>query len=132
MISEFLDDIKDLFPVAIRALLFTFKRESFSRECSAGIRILTTFLVMIPDSKIVEDIHQHIKDLKRRGRCLHYAALSRARAAVVSGILERRGIQHQRITKQEWFAKYKMPHEKVAWRFNPRKHKMPSRFPDCY
>jgi hypothetical protein len=53
----------------------------------------------MPDSKSVEDTHQHLRDLQRKGRSFSSSRICRHRACVASGTLEERSIQHIKTSK---------------------------------
>ena len=62
-----------------------------------------------PDNKLVEDCHTYLRDLARHMRANVSSLSSRASAAVNSGRLEVRGIEHEPITHDEFISKYGAP-----------------------
>ena len=125
---ELLGDTKDLFPSSVRRLLIVFRRDKFSFHSRQGRRILGTMLHILPDMKMVEDLHQHIRDLKRECRPLVTGRVSRMRAAIDSGVLEQRDMPHRKTTLAEFTARFKQKPGKHAWRFNARRHRLGQRW----
>ena len=122
--ATLLDDTSDLFPTPVRLLFITFCRHKWNVNAVPGLRVLASMLEIIPDSKSVEDVHQHVRDLTRVSRTLCLHVINRQKACVDSTILEMRGIDHSPVTKNLWFANWKQKRKKVMWRFNPKRHKM--------
>ena len=57
-----------------------------------GMHLLRCVLQGLGDSKLVEDIHQHLRDLARKTRHQKRSPLQRMIAVLQSGVLEGRGI----------------------------------------
>ena len=87
-VQELLDEMLDIFCPAVRILYITFERDKWSSSSADGRRHLASMLKVIPDTKIVEDAHQHLRDLQRRSRTLVSSKVERHRACVNSGVLE--------------------------------------------
>ena len=87
--------IEDVFCPAVRVLLLAFERDHFRSSSRAGRSVLATMIITLPDSRCVEETHQHLRDLQRHSRSLVSAKITRARACVFSGVLEGRGINHE-------------------------------------
>ena len=65
--QELLHDCADLWVPSTRVMVETFARERFAPTCVGGRRCLTTQLLVVPDNKAVEDLHQHMRHAQRRG-----------------------------------------------------------------
>ena len=64
---------------------------------SARVRkLLEVIFEVLPDSKIVEDTHQHLRDLQRAGRHNLVSNQAIMNACIESGVIEGRKIQHLR------------------------------------
>ena len=66
--EEILKDLKDLLCMSVRIIFATYERSKFSIHCVPGRRHLYTLFCVTPDNKSVEDVHQHLNDLRRRQR----------------------------------------------------------------
>lgn len=65
--QELVSDLLEVLPPAVRIMYMAFEKDSWAPR-SRGRRILATMLACLPDSKVVEDTHQHLRDLQRLGR----------------------------------------------------------------
>jgi hypothetical protein len=118
------EDLSEVVPPAVRIMYLTFQEDKWSASSSAGRRVLACMLKGFPDSKIVEDTHQHLRDLQRKGRSLVSSRICRHRACVQSGNLENRGITHRVVDKGTFVARFKEIHPPVNHLFVSRKHQM--------
>ena len=125
-----LDIIEDAFCPAVRVLLLAFERDHFQSSSRAGRSVLATMIITLPDSRCVEETHQHLRDLQRHSRSLVSAKITRARACVFSGVLEGRGINHERVTKSEFVIAFKQKVPRMAKRFLARSHKLSAKWAD--
>ena len=80
-------DVAELFPPAVRLCMMAFEADRFSHESRAGRKVLCTMLAGFPDTKSVEDTHQHLRDLQREGRSFVSSRVARARACYHSPVL---------------------------------------------
>ena len=126
-IATLLDDMLDVFTPAVRLMFIAFEKDDWDFRSPAGMKILAGFLAGLPDTKVVEDTHQHLRDLRRRARYMVCSKISRTQACVDAGILEARGLRHEKVTKSEFVAKFRKFSNKVPKKhskFLARHHKM--------
>ena len=97
--------------------------------CGLGQRLLRCFLLILPDSRIVEEVHQYLRDLNRNNRNNINNRASLFGAAVHSGVLESRGIPHLKVSKSEFIAKYgeRASKKSLKHAFRSQTHKLPER-----
>ena len=67
VVSEFLGDVADLFPPAIRVTLETFNRDKFNVRSINGRRVLSTIVLIISDNKAAEEFHLNIRKAEALG-----------------------------------------------------------------
>ena len=127
-VSMWVDDCKELICVSVRALYAAFERDKFRCTSPDGRRHLATLLLVLPDTTIVENLHQHCRDLNRQCRRMMISKVARARACVDSGVLERHQIGHKKVTREQFISNFRVRDKKIAWRFNPRRHKLHARW----
>ncbi len=114
-------DCRDLFSAPVRLLMAVCERDKFRVDSVTARRQLATILLVLPDTKCVEDCHQHLRDLQRKGRSLVSSKTSRARAVMNSGVLESRGVPHRLVLKSEYVAGVGGASAKLGALYNPRK-----------
>ena len=119
--------LQSLITTPLRLLYELYGRDKWSAESVEGRRHLATTLIFPPDNKIVEDLHQHIRDLARLGRSVVSTCPARFKASVESGVLEGRGISHRRVTESAYRRGYKRKFGKWAHKFIARRHRLPRR-----
>ena len=81
---------------AVRLLHMLFEKDGWTTVSNAAQRYLRAFLFLPPDSKILEDTHNYLRDLARQGRSNMNSPQARATAAFNSGRIEERGIVHKK------------------------------------
>ena len=123
-IRSVLEAMTDVLPPCVRLLFLAFESDGWDPASVAGRRVLSNMLGGIPDTKGVEDTHQHLRDLQRKGRSLVSSKLSRMSACVDSGVLEERNIKHGKISKAEFVSSFRTRVPKMDGRFKSRKHKL--------
>ena len=106
IVGEFLDDVADLFPPAVRVLLETFFRDGFDVGSIDGRRVLSTMLLIVPDMKPVEEFHGKIRAAESNGVNRIVTNGTRTRVCIDSGIIERRGIKHLRVSRADFEQHY--------------------------
>ncbi len=57
------EDLEELFSPAVRVMFILFEKDKWRASSVAGRRALATMLAGLPDTKCVEDTHQHFRDL---------------------------------------------------------------------
>ena len=72
-----------------------FEKDGWTVVSNAAQRYLRAFLFLPPDSKILEDTHNYLRDLARQGRSNMNSPQARSTAAIRSGRIEERGIVHK-------------------------------------
>ena len=55
------DDLEELLPASVRLLFLLFERDQWSATSGPGRAALETMLCGLPDTKCVEDTHQHFE-----------------------------------------------------------------------
>lgn len=97
-------DLEEVIPPAVRLLFLAFEAAGWRADAAAGLRILRCMVGGLPDSKLVEDTHQHLRDLGRANRNNVSSKTARSRACLVSNTLEERSVQHRRITEADFIS----------------------------
>lgn len=64
--------MSDVFCPSVRILFLAFERDRWRHNSRSGRRHLATMLLTLPDTKVVEDTHQHLRDLQRRMQAKHH------------------------------------------------------------
>ena len=129
VIADWRTDVEELFATSVRILYACFVRDKFRPDSGDGLCHLRTMLLMLPDATFVDNLHQHCRDLGRRGRRTKISKVERARACVDSGVLEQREITHEKITEDEFIERVStVRRERVGGKFQPTKHMMGQRF----
>ncbi len=123
-IAGLLSDLVEVFPPAVRVMFVASEKDDWSFRSPAGLKILACFLAGLPDTKIIEDTHQHLRDPRRRPRCMVSSKVSRSRACMDAGILEGRGLQHDKVTKTEFISKFRKRVARMSSNFAARHHKL--------
>ena len=128
-VKELLEDVADLFPPVILVLLETFARDKFSPRSMDGRRVLSTLIMYVPDNKAVEEFHGKIRAASENGVNQVITRIARSRACVDGGVIEKRGIRHNRVTKDEFTAAWSRRRTvNMQWRFNVHRHKLHPRW----
>ena len=123
--QDVFSDVAELVPPAVRLMYIAFHEDRWQASSPSGRRILNCLLGGMPDSKSVEDTHQHLRDLQRKGRSLSSSRICRHRACVASGTLEERSIQHIKTSKRDFLANFtKKTPATIYNTFSSRKHTM--------
>ncbi len=122
--KELLDDVRDIFCTPVRLLYACYERDKYRVDSLSAKRQLASMLLVIPDTKSVEDVHQNLRDLQRAGRHMVSSKVNRTRAAIHSGVLESRGIPHRKVTKAEFVARFRERPPSQRKHFDAQKHKM--------
>ena len=138
VVQDLLADTLEIFCTALRVLYATYRREKYAVGCVAGRRHLSTMLNVLPDMKLIEDMHQHVRDLGRENRSLTSTLTERTRACIDSGVLEFRGIKHHRVRLCDYIAKFKRMSRRSAQpgsvplsaKMHARRHKLPQKWSD--
>ena len=129
VIADWQTDVEELFATSVRILYACFVRDKFRPDSGDGLCHLRTMLLMLPDATFVDNLHQHCRDLGRRGRRVMISKVARARACVDSGVLEQRKVRQAKITQDEFIEKVStVRRSRVGGKFQPKKHKMAQRF----
>ena len=88
--------------------------ESFkynANTCVLGMRLLRGLVLVLPDSRLVEEIHMFLRDLARHNKNNINSFAPKYAAAMHSNKLEERGVPHFKVTKEEFVGKFR---EKAA------------------
>jgi hypothetical protein len=94
---------------AIRLLYQLFERDNFNpQQCAAGQRYLRALLLIAPDNKLVEDIHNYLSDLARNSRNFVASWAQRTSATIHCNKLETRQMNHYEISKDEFIANFNL------------------------
>ena len=124
VVSEFLADVADLFPPAIRVTMETFNRDKFNVRSINGRRVLSTILLIMSDNKAVEEFHLNIRKAEALGVNKVITRVTRSRACMNSKIIEQRGVKHERVTREEFMSNWHRRRAlNIAWRFCVNRHK---------
>lgn len=83
-----------------RAIFLSFEQDNWSPTSTSGTRLLRACMTGPSDSKVVEDIHQHLRDLERSNRNNRMSRAALQLAVVGSGVLESRKIRT--ISVDDW------------------------------
>jgi hypothetical protein len=111
-------DLDSLKSQPIRLLFAFFERDQWRLESLAGRKLLKGLLWQLPDNKIVEDCHGHIRR-ESKANANQKLSISRIQDVVVrSGVFESREVRHPAAVPKEVF---------VRKRTDKKKHK-PSRY----
>ncbi len=93
---------------AIRLLYTCFEKAKWSAECVDGQRLLRGLLVVFPDNKLVEDLHQTIRSHARANANMRMTRGRVQDLVTNSRVLETREIRHSSaVTEREFIAKFK-------------------------
>ena len=94
----------------LRVMFLVFEKyKGDSGRCIPGKRLLRALLEVLPDSRLVEEIHTYLRGLERLNKIVLSSADAKHTAIRNSGRLEQRGIATQRITKPEFIAGSRHP-----------------------
>lgn len=77
-----------------RLLYMCFERGGWDHMHADSRRLLRAVFQVQPDSKVIEDLHQHLRDEERARRSDVRSIVSYMSATISSGVLEQRGLQH--------------------------------------
>lgn len=105
--ATIVDDLGELFPASVRLMFLLFERDQWSAASGPGRAALETMLCGLPDTKCVEDTHQHLRDLQRRSRTLVSSKVARTRACYLSPVLDGRGIPHRTVDKDTYVRRFR-------------------------
>jgi len=98
-------DIDSVKSRPIRLLFVFFERDQWHVESLAGRKLLAGLLWQLPDNKIVEDCHAHIRR-ESKANANQKLSISRIQDLVLrSGVFESRGINHPAAVTQEVFVR---------------------------
>lgn len=122
--STALADVSDILSPPVRLMFICYERDKWNSRSLAGRRVLRAMVGGLPDTKVVEDTHQHLRDLQRRGRSLVSSKVARSRACVFSGVLEQRSVPHRTVEKRDFLAGWKKKHTRTDNVFLSRRHKL--------
>lgn len=91
-------------------------------------RLMTVLHKVIPDSRIVEEVHQYIRDKGRNNKNFVISRTSRFNACRTSGVLERREMQPVQVSKQQFVGRFSQSRQKpnLADRFKSSSHRLPA------
>ena len=116
--------MQDLFPPSVRLMISLFETDNWRPSSKAGRHALHTMLAGLPDTKCVEDAHQHLRDLQRKQRALASSKVCRTRACYLSPVLSGRGIPHRIVDKAFFVSKFRTKRAlRTDGMFNARRHK---------
>lgn len=126
--QELWDDIALARNSPLRAMFCFFERERFRPGCAAGCHMLRGLLDALPDNKIVEDIHNAIRQDKQKCRNDKRCCRRIQDVALHSGVLEARGIQHPcRVQEADFVSSFKATKLKAdRARYWSHRHRLPS------
>ena len=103
-----------------------FERDKWDRNSIPGNRYLRAMLLVPPDNKLLEDIHNYLRDLSRLGRADLNSTQARSAAAMHSKRIEDRGIMTHKPDRGYWRGTFaSVRGTKIKSRFNPRNHELP-------
>ena len=118
---------------ATRVMFMLFERGKFNPDYAPFKDYMINLLQVLPDSRIVEQTHMHLRKLEHDNPSMVTARHSRQSCCTNSGIMEERGIKNVVVTKDEW--KYEFPHlrqtgmaRKSEHEWMSSKHKLPRRW----
>jgi hypothetical protein len=77
----------------IRLLYLVFERGQFNPLYEPFQRLLRSILEALPDSRIVEQLHQWLRDLSRKSKADVSSCIARMNACITSEALKPRGIE---------------------------------------
>jgi len=111
---------------AVRLLFMLFERDGWKVGSIAGQNYIRALQMLLPDNKLVEDVHAYLRDLSREARSNVSSPLARTAAAIHSQRLESRGIKHNKVTQEEFRANFGTNRKrKFGQMFNPRLYQLP-------
>lgn len=84
-LRRLVDDVKDVICLPVRICWAAFERDKYNSLSTCGRRHLTTMLNALPDASVVEDQHQHLRDLQRQQRSYVSSKVRRYAACIDSG-----------------------------------------------
>ena len=94
----------------LRVMFLVFEKyKGDSSRCIPGMRLLRALLEVLPDSRLIEEIHTYLRGLERLNKNFVSSAEAKYTAMRNSGRLEQRRIATQRVTKTEFVAGYGHP-----------------------
>jgi hypothetical protein len=110
-----------------RLLHIFFEREQYRVCCLRGLRLLRGMLEVLPDNKIVEDVHNCIRRDGKGASNDMRGPLRLQHVVMRSGVLEQRGVPHTAaVTKSSFVNKFKSTRApERASNHQSRKHKLP-------
>ena len=110
----------------IRLLCLLFERDGWTVFSNAAQRYLRALLYTPWDNKMLEDVHNYLRDLYRQGRANLNSPMSRSNAAIHSKRIEERSITTVHPDRQYFRMHFReMRSQRIRHMFNPRSFKLP-------
>ncbi|RYF10641.1 MAG: hypothetical protein EOO77_21110, partial [Oxalobacteraceae bacterium] len=100
---------------AVRLLYMLFERRAWAPDAPEGQRYLAAMMRHLPDSRIVEETHRHVRLLHTKGANNASTRSARHHACVVSGVLRTRDIPHVEVDYDTWRGLYRDPETRRAF-----------------
>ena len=104
--ADVLAAMQFLLVASVRLLWMLFERDNFDPNSAAGRRWFKGQTYAPPDNKLVEDMHNYLRDLARKNRNYMCSRIARMCAAIASGRIEARRMVHKRVTKTQFKAQF--------------------------
>lgn len=116
----------------LRAVCMGFERDAIRKRSGQevkheGSRLLRALLCHLGDSKVVEDSHQHLRDLQREARKDSYTTAAKQHALIRSHVLQARGVQATEVSPAE-VATAPVLKQSLNTFTIPESHKMPKEY----
>ena len=111
-------------------LWLVFESDNYSPSaCILGQRMIRAMLLVLPDSRLIEEVNCYLRDLERRNKSNVTSAVAKMTAVMHSKKLESRGVPHNKTTQEEFMALFRSKdmRQAVKPRCLPSKHALPER-----
>lgn len=112
----------------LRLLFQLFERGNYDMRFPPALEYLKAFLDGIPDEKATEDTHGVLRAAARANQNDVTSKVARQQKVIHSGILERRGFLHPKITRDEFVGGSFNPKGSVVGNMRPSRHDLPVSF----
>ncbi len=112
----------------IRVMFMLFERWGFQPVAPAP-RFFRGLTEGIPDERISEQVHASLRNAQRYCKNEVTSRINRQQNCIHSGVLEERGVPHEKITEAEFVGgMFLEPGGSTAAMLNSRNHKLPEEF----
>lgn len=125
-----LQALKPVLTPVVRIMYMLFESDRFRFTSEGGRHILTGLLKVLPDSKIVEDLHSVIRVQRNSQKNKKQTCHQIQELVTQSKVLEERGVRHAAKIDRETFMKQfkRTPDRRRKRRYFARTHRLPERW----